>query len=116
MNSLDPPEHVFIHHSCFVQDFALRLRAGRSDIKSRYDLGEFEATAHMHLHAFIRVVPDAKDAIAGNIETLYSLLVLHPLCSSVAPSERCLWSTCKLCMIVWSVLRWIRTLGSSSMM
>jgi hypothetical protein len=41
-----------------------------------YDLGEFEATAHMHLHAFIRVVPDAKDAIAGNIETLYSLRVL----------------------------------------
>jgi hypothetical protein len=59
MNSLDPPEHVFIHHSCFVQDFALRLRAGRSDIKSRYDSSEFEATAHMHLHAFIRVVPDA---------------------------------------------------------
>jgi hypothetical protein len=82
MNSLDPPEHVFIHHSCFVQDFALRLRAGRSDIKSRYDLGEFEATARMHLHAFIRVVPDAKDAIAGNIETLYSLLVL--LCILVA--------------------------------
>lgn len=76
MNSLDPPEHVLIHHSCFVQDFALRLRAGRSDIKSRFDLGEFEATAHMHLHAFIRVVPDAKDAIAGNIETLYSLRVL----------------------------------------
>jgi hypothetical protein len=112
VDSLDPPEHCFIHNPHAVQVFALRLCAGRVDIKSRHELGEFEATAYMR--AFIRVVPDAKDTIAGNIDTLYHLpsscTAVQSCCSSVAPCERCRWSTCKLFVTVWSVLRCIKTI------